>query len=110
MALWYPTPSSAPKPSLPSVPRLKTILNCLMIHGRVGKATWRETYINMGFPLFPWNAGSVSPFRTLVMLPVVTVSLNAAPSYSHIQSTRKYCDGLGKALKTGVRHISLDGW
>lgn len=80
-----------------------------MIHGRVGKATWCETYINMGFPLFPWNAGSVSPFRTLVMLPVVTVSLNAAPSYSHTQNTRKYRDGLGKALKTGVRHISLDG-
>lgn len=61
------------------------------------------------FLCFPGTAGSVSPFRTLVMLPVVTVSLNEAPSYSHTQNIRKYRDGLGKGLKTGVNDISLDG-
>lgn len=55
VALLCPMPSSAPKPSLPSVPRLKTALNCLMIRGRGGKVTWRETYTNVGFPLFSWN-------------------------------------------------------
>lgn len=49
------------------------------------------------------------PFRTPVMTSVVTVFLNAAPSYIHTQNIRKYHDGLGRRLETRVSDISLEG-
>lgn len=92
MALQYSTPSSAPKLQTQSHPHTQTNdhleLSCDSWHGRLGHVAW-------------------DALQDPVTLSVVTVSLSAAPSYIHSQSTRKYREGLGKRLKARVSDISL---
>lgn len=67
-----------------------------------------ETCRDTGTLHFPEVGGSVPPFRTPVMLSLVTVSFNAAPSFVHTQNIRKYHDSLGKRLKIRVSNVSLE--